>query len=109
MEVFCGPEHATRIWYDRDEGAVVFDRGRSGIVLTGRDHDVQRRWCDIGRPDAVEMDLFLDVCSVEAFLCGGRYVMTGNVYPDEGDTGVRFFSEGGACRFRDIEKADIVP
>ena len=109
VELFCGPEHATRIYYDRDEGAVIFDRSRSGIVLTGRDADVQRRYCDIGRPDAIESDLFLDVCSVEVFLDGGRHTMTGNVYPDEGDISVRFFSEGGACRFRDIEKSDIVP
>ncbi|MBQ6987412.1 MAG: GH32 C-terminal domain-containing protein, partial [Oscillibacter sp.] len=58
---------------------------------------------------ALELDLYLDVSSLEAFVDGGKRTMTGNVYPDlESDTGIEFFAEGGTCKFRSIEKYDIV-
>ena len=108
VKVFCGKDHETAIYYDRELGAVVFDRSRSGVPMRGREADVNRRFCDVGHPERLELRLFLDVCSVEAFLDGGKHVMTGNVYPDPEDIGVAFFCEGGAARFRNVEKYDIV-
>ena len=54
------------------------------------------------------MEIFLDVSSIELFINGGRYAMTGNVYPDpDKEKGIRFFAEGGRAVFRDIAKFDI--
>ena len=108
VKVFCGGGHETRIFYDRASGLLVFDRSQSGLLLKGREEDVNRRVVEVGQRERLDLRLFLDVCSVELFADGGRYCMTGNVYPDEGDTGVEFFAEGGTCRFLDVEKFDIV-
>lgn len=109
LKLFCGSEHETLLYYDRETGEIVFDRTRSGIPFTGQEEDVHRRVCSIGAVDAVELQVFLDVSSIEAFIDGGRHVMTGNVYPDlDTDTGVQFFAENGKAFFRDIMKYDII-
>ena len=111
LKLFCGSEHETLVYYDREKGQIIFDRSRSGIPFSGQEKDVDRRVCVLDpadRSDSIELQLFLDVNSLEVFINGGRYVMTGNVYPDPEDTGVQFFAEGGSCTFRNIVKFDIV-
>ena len=109
VKLFCDGAHETLLYYDRDEGLLVFDRSNSGVTLTGREADVQRRVCALGRRERVTVDLFLDVSSLEVFVDGGRHAMTGNVYPDPARAqGVRFFAEGGDAAFTDVEKFDIV-
>ena len=109
VKLFRGSEHETLVYYDREEGDIVFDRSRSGIPFAGQEEDVDRRVCHIGAMDSIDLHFFLDVSSIEVFIDGGHHVMTGNVYPDiEQDTGVEFFAEGGSCRFRDLIKYDIL-
>lgn len=50
----------------------------------------------------------MDVSSCEVFLNGGERTMTGNVYSDPSDTGIRFFAEGGSARILSLYKYDIV-
>ena len=109
VKLFRGSEHETLVYYDKEEGDIVFDRSRSGIPFSGQEEDVDRRVCHIGAMDSIDLHFFLDVSSVEVFIDGGHHVMTGNVYPDiEQDTGVEFFAEGGSCGFRDLIKYDIL-
>lgn len=108
MKLFAGREHETLLYYDRELGALVFDRSRSGQAITGREADVSRRLCDVGHPARLALRVFLDVSSVEVFVDGGRQVMSGNVYPDAEDAGAAFFAEGGRCRFTNLRKYDIV-
>ena len=108
VKLFCDGTHETLIWYDRDAGKVVFDRSNSGIKFTGSEENVHVRACPIGQCEKVRMEIFLDVSSIELFINGGRYAMTGNVYPDpDKEKGIRFFAEGGRAVFRDITKFDI--
>jgi beta-fructofuranosidase len=109
LKLFKGEKHETLLYYDRALKALVFDRTNSGVPFTGNEDNVNVRYLDMGEPESIELDLFLDVCSLEAFIDGGAHTMTGNVYPDiEADRGVEFFAEGGECRFRNLEKYDIV-
>ena len=109
LKLFKGAAHETLLYYDRAEGVIVFDRANSGVAFEGREKDVNVRYCEVGQRESVELDLYLDVCSLEVFIDGGKRTMTGNVYPDiASDTGIEFFSEGGQCRFREIVKYDIV-
>ncbi|MBQ9154088.1 MAG: glycoside hydrolase family 32 protein [Solobacterium sp.] len=108
LKVFCSEQHETLIYYDRKEKALVFDRSRSGIKISGKDTVTQKRYLDIGEPEKITLDLFLDVCSLEVFVDGGKHVMTGNVYPDiDTDIEVRFFAENGTAALSAIEKYDI--
>ena len=108
VRVFCGSKHETVISSDPEAGIVEIDRGRSGLPFRGREDEVNLRRCQVGCLDALEMELLLDVSSLELFLDGGRHVMTANVYPDPADDGVVFFAEGGEAAFRDVEKFDVV-
>ena len=108
IKVFCGKEHETAVYYDRNEGVVVIDRTISGIPFKGSEDSVNVRKCDIGDKTELEFELLLDVSSLEVFIDGGRHVMTANVYPDPEDTEVRFFAEGGTAVFKKIEKFDVV-
>ena len=87
---------------------LVIDRSKSGLKLTGKEENVTVRKLDIGQPEAIELEMLLDVSSLEVFVNGGRHVMTANVYPDPEDTEVLFFAEGGNAAFKNIEKYDVI-
>lgn len=109
VKLLCDTEHETLLYYDRARGLLVFDRTHGGEVITGRDRDVNVRVLELGQRESIELDIFLDISSVEAFIDGGRHTITGNVYPDPAKgTGVRFFAEGGHAAFRAVEKFDIL-
>lgn len=109
VKLFCDAEHETLLYYDREEGLMVFDRTNAGVPLTGTEENVNRRVCEIGAKESIEFDLFLDVSSLEVFLEGGRHTMTGNVYPDPTTAkGIRFFAVGGKAEFVNLEKYDII-
>ena len=107
IALFAGAEHETLLYYDRTEQALILDRSRSGIPFTGRDQDVNIRKLNLEDPGQIELRIFLDVCSVEVFINGGRHMMTANVYPDPADRGIRFFAKGGAAAFKVIEKYEL--
>ncbi len=94
LKLFKGTEHETVVYYHRKKEAVYFDRTFSGIPLTGREPEVNIRACQVGDLDRITFRIFLDRSSVEVFINGGRYVMTGNVYPDPEDLDIEFFSAG---------------
>ena len=108
VKLFAGEEHETLVYFDRAEGVLVIDRSKSGLKLTGKEENVTVRKLDIGQPEAIELEMLLDVSSLEVFVNGGRHVMTANVYPDPEDTEVLFFAEGGSAAFKNIEKYDVI-
>ncbi len=108
VKLFAGETHETVVYFDKDEGVLAIDRSKSGIPFTGSEDNVDVRKLDIGHPESIELEMLLDVSSLEVFIDGGRHVMTANVYPDPEDTEIRFFAEGGSAAFHDIEKYDVV-
>ena len=78
------------------------------LPFTGSEDNVNVRKLDIDSPESIELEMLLDVSSLEVFIDGGRHVMTANVYPDPEDIDVRFFAEGGSAAFHDIEKFDVI-
>ena len=109
VRVFAGKRHETVVSYDREQGIVEIDRSRSGLPFRGREDDVNVRRCEVGSLPSVELELLLDVSTLEVFIDGGKHVMTANVYPDPEDRNVQFFAEGGEATFRGIEKYDVDP
>ncbi len=109
LRLFRGTEHETLLYADPAAGELVLDRSHSGLPLKGREKDVRVRRCALDRSDEIELELFLDVSSLEVFVNGGVSVLTANVYPDPEDLGIAFFSEGGEAEFTEIRKYDIIP
>ncbi len=106
--VFAGEQHETRIYYDQQMKAVVFDRSRGGLGLRGQEQNVVTRICDIEPEETLRFRILLDVSSCEVFINDGRYTITGNVYPDAEDTGIGFFADGGTAKLLHAEKYDLV-
>ena len=106
--LFQGEEHETLIFYDAEAGRVVFDRSRSGADQRGSEKESNVRVLPLSPEDGiVSFRIFLDVSCVEVFLNGGKGVMTGNIYADEGDTGISFFAEGGDATLLSVKKYDL--
>ncbi len=108
VRVFAGKTHETVVCYDREAGTVEIDRSRSGLPFRGREENVDVRRCGVGSLSSIDLELLLDVSSLEVFIDGGKHVMTANVYPDPEDSGVRFFAEGGTAEFLEIEQYDVI-
>ena len=49
------------------------------------------------------VDVFVDKCSVELFVDGGRIAMTNLVFPTKPYDSVKFYSEGGKSTFSQIK------
>ena len=91
IEVFKKGSESTKIYYDTDEGVVVFDRSNAGSLLDG----VRKAKVD-PIDNKIKLQIILDVSSCEVFINDGYYTITGNVFADEEHNQVSFYSEGKA-------------
>ena len=110
LSLFVGTEHSTVLRYENVAGRVTLDRSRSGVTI----RELHRK----GVPSALRsrryqaadgrlrLRVFLDRSSVEIFLGEGELVLTGLVYPDAGDEGIEFASDGPATLVS-VEKWDL--
>ena len=106
--LFQGETHETLIFYDAEAGRVVFDRSQSGADQRGSEKESNVRVLPLSLENGtISFRIFLDVSSAEVFLNGGRGVMTGNIYADEGDWGISFFAEGGDATLLSVKKYDL--
>lgn len=49
------------------------------------------------------VDIFVDKCSVELFVDGGRIAMTNLVFPTSPYDSLRLYTEGGKADFRNVK------
>ena len=84
--------------YDMKEKKFSMDRRKSGDVGFN-DNFPMLTWTAIeSGKDELKLRLFVDKSSVEAFVDGGRFVMTNQVFPSEPYTHIDFYSKGGAYK-----------
>ena len=104
------------IYFNLPEKRLVMDRTKSGIVDFGKNsvpHEIEahdRRkttsinyiddfalatWAPIKKENKYALDIFIDKCSVEIFLNGGKIAMTNLVFPSEPYNRMCFYSKGG--------------
>lgn len=106
--LFQGETHETLVFYDAEAGRVLFDRSQSGADQRGSENESNVRVLPLSLENGtISFRIFLDVSSAEVFLNGGRGVMTGNIYADEGDRGISFFAEGGEAKLLSVRKYDL--
>ena len=104
------------IYLNLPEKKLVMDRTKSGIVDFGKNsspHEIEvhdRRkttsinyiddfalatWAPIQKENEYKLDVFVDKCSVEIFLDGGKIAMTNLIFPTEPYNRMCFYSKGG--------------
>lgn len=105
------------IYFNLPEKRLVMDRTKSGIVDFGKksvSHEIEvhdRRkttsinyiddfalatWAPIKKENKYTLDVFVDKCSVEIFLNGGKVAMTNLIFPSETYNRMCFYSKGGS-------------
>lgn len=103
IEVFKGSDYYTSIYYDAALGQVVFDRNNCGSLMSGK------RYAAVEPVNGkISLELFLDNNSVEVFLNGGYYTMTGTAFAPLDCSGVSLFSENCSAHFTNLKKSDVV-
>lgn len=105
------------IYFNLPEKRLVMDRTKSGIVDFGKksvSHEIEvhdRRkttsinyiddfalatWAPIKKENKYTLNVFVDKCSVEIFLNGGKVAMTNLIFPSEPYNRMCFYSKGGS-------------
>ena len=108
VKVFKGTSHETLIYYDAQKQAVVLDRSNSGKNCKGAEVNYFTRTVNATPIDGViTLRIFLDNTSCEVFINGGEATLTANVYANEDEEGIEFYSIGGNSTLLSVTKYDI--
>ena len=103
IEVFKGTQYYTRIGYDAGRGYVYFDRVHCGSMMDGV------RYAKVDPIDGkIGFEIFLDNTSVEIFINGGYYTMTGTTFTPLGNDGIALFADKCSAHFSNLTKTEIV-
>ena len=78
----------------RDSEIEAHDR-RKTISINYIDDFALATWAPIKKEDEYKLDVFVDKCSVEIFLDGGKIAMTNLIFPTEPYNRMCFYSKGG--------------
>lgn len=107
------------IYFNLPEKRLVMDRTKCGKVDLGQNNAPHKvdgydhrktasinyindfalaTWAPIGKEDTYELNVFIDKCSVEIFLNGGKLAMTNLVFPSVPYNRMCFYSKGGTFK-----------
>lgn len=115
----------TKIYLDLKTGRAVMDRTESGLIAFGEkaephfkeNHDRRKTesinyindfalgtWAPLSLCEgkSYHLNVFVDKCSVELFVDGGRIAMTNLVFPTEVYNSLRFYTEGGKAEVKNL-------
>lgn len=119
FKLFNEKGEAVDVYFNLPEGKLVMDRTKSGVVDFGRNskphaleaHDGRKTtsinyiddfalatWAPVVKASTHTLNLFVDKCSVEIFLDGGKIAMTNLVFPNEPYNRMSFYGKGGAYK-----------
>ncbi len=101
LDVACGQQDFTRITVDSDPTELRLDRSRSGWDIGQANYasEVRMPWTG-ARASASRLRVIIDACSVEVFAGDGECVITSQIFPGPGSTGIRLTAQGPAQLLR---------
>lgn len=115
----------TKIYLDMKSGRVVMDRTESGLIAFGEkaephfkeNHERRKTesvnyindfalgtWAPLSLCEgkSYHLNVFVDKCSIELFVDGGRIAMTNLVFPTEVYNTLRFYTESGKAEIKNL-------
>ncbi len=121
-----GKGETTKIYLDMKAGRLVMDRTESGLTAFGdksephaKETDDHRKtmsvnyrndfalgtWAPLSLCEGktYHLDVFVDKCSIEIFVDGGRIAMTNLVFPTAPYDTLRFRAEGGEAKIENLK------
>lgn len=123
----------TLVYFDMKSGKVIMDRTQSGITDFGEKasiHDIEKKddatrkiparkvntvnykndfalgtWAPLNLCEGktYHVDIFVDKCSIELFVDGGRVAMTNLVFPTQPYNNVKLYTLGASARFANVK------
>lgn len=99
LHVRVGGEERTTVWVDPTAGTVGLDRRVSGEVDFHPGFAAEHTAPLPAGEGPLRLEVVVDVSSVEVFVGDGEVVLTDQVFPDPGSTGLELFADGGAALF----------
>lgn len=114
------------IYLDMKSGRIVMDRNQSGLTAFGEKSELHFKETDDHRKTesvnyvndfalgtwaplslcegkTYHLDVFVDKCSIEIFIDNGRIAMTNLVFPTQPYNALRFYSEGGEAKVKNLK------
>ena len=89
IELRASDTQKTILSYDKEKGALVLNRDKSGKDLTG-EREAPLKLSN----NLLKLRIFVDKSSVEVFANDGEIVMSSRIYPDRKSTGIKFIANG---------------
>ena len=126
FQLMNGKGEKTDIYLDMKAARLVMDRSQSGLIAFGekaephaRETDERRKtesvnyindfalgtWAPLSLCEGktYHLDIFIDKCSVEIFVDGGRIAMTNLVFPTAPYDSVRCYTQGGNAEISNMK------
>ncbi|MBM7839255.1 beta-fructofuranosidase [Alkalihalobacillus xiaoxiensis] len=100
LALCVGEQEQTLLYMDRMLNRVVLDRTNSGVSFAeeyGTTRSVPYS------KDHIKLQIFVDSSSIEVFVNNGEATFTARIFPQEGSTGISFFSEDGSSSIKAIQ------
>ncbi len=94
--LLAGEFQETLVGYDTRTGQIFLDRTKSGQVAFSPQFPRRYRALLPLANGELKLRIFVDRSSVEVFAGDGRVVFTALVFPNDANTAVEFYSQGGA-------------
>lgn len=90
------------IYIDTKANKVYMDRTNSGVTDFSKKEFAMATWADLSKQKAHTFRLFIDKCSIEMFVDGGKVAMTNLFFPTAPYNGIEFYAEGGKVNVKDM-------
>ena len=126
VELYNAKGEKTKIYLDMKTRKLVMDRTESGLTAFGEkaephaieNHDGRKTtsinyqndfalgtWAPLSLCEGktYHLDIFVDKCSVEIFVDGGRIAMTNLIFPTQPYNSLRFYTEGGTAKVENMK------
>lgn len=126
LELYNSKGEKSKIYLDMKAGKLVMDRTESGLTDFGEkaephaieNHDRRKTnsinykndfalgtWAPLSLCEGktYHLDIFVDKCSVEIFVDGGRIAMTNLIFPTEPYNSLRFYAGGNTAKIEGLK------
>ena len=95
--------------FDQHEHREIKDSFRKLNSVNYKNDFALGTWAPLSLCDSktYHLDVFVDKCSIEIFVNGGRIAMTNLVFPTQPYTSVKFYSDGNKAAYRNIKVSEL--
>ena len=103
IRLAVGAGRYLELGYDASKQVLYLDRSKTPSAFNARYAELSRAEAALPNKGKIDLRIFLDASILEVYAADGTVVMTAQVFPEPGDTGIQLFSQGGISQFEGIQ------